>query len=132
LTDARPVRFVLDQGVPRDAAVLLRGLGYGCTHVAEIGMSKSNDEDILAFSLEQRAIVVTLDADFHTILAVSGAHGPSAIRLRLQGLRGPETVALIQGVLAVFEADLKHGCLVTVKPRKTTCHRLPIGGSGGT
>ena len=121
--------LILDQGIPRDAATHLRGLGYECIHVGEIGMSKAADEEILAFSLERNAIVVTLDADFHTILALSGASRPSVIRLRLQGL-GPRDVAeLVQNVLAGFEADLKRGSLVTVKAHKTTCHRLPAGGS---
>jgi len=121
--------LVLDQGVPRDAATHLRGLGYECIHLGEIGMSKAADEEILAFSLERNAIVVTLDADFHTILALSGASRPSVIRLRLQGL-GPRDVAeLVQNVLAGFEADLKRGSLVTVKAHKTTCHRLPVGSS---
>jgi predicted nuclease of predicted toxin-antitoxin system len=38
-------------------------------------MSKAADDEIPAFSLEKNAVVVTLDADFHTILAVSGASG---------------------------------------------------------
>src|SRR5476651_264279 len=100
------MHLVLDQGVPRDAAALLRSLGYDCIHVSEIGMSRSTDEEILAFSLGRKAVVVTLDADFHTILAVSGAIGPSVIRVRLQGLGAPETVALVRKVLAGFEADL--------------------------
>jgi predicted nuclease of predicted toxin-antitoxin system len=123
------MRLVLDQGVPRDAAAHLRSLGYDCIHVSEIGMSKSTDEEILAFSLGRKAVVVTLDADFHTILAVSGAFGPSVIRVRLQGLGAPETVALVRKVLAGFEADLARGSLITVKARKTTCHRLPVGNS---
>lgn len=53
---ARPeisaMRLVLDQGVPHDAAALLRSLGYDCTHVGEIGMSKAADEEIVALSLE--------------------------------------------------------------------------------
>jgi predicted nuclease of predicted toxin-antitoxin system len=122
--------LVLDQGVPRDAATHLRGLGYECIHLGEIGMSKAADEEILAFSLEKNAIVVTLDADLHTILALSGASGPSVIRLRLQGLGALEVVKLVKNVLASFEADLKCGSLVTVKARKTTCHRLPVGNSG--
>jgi predicted nuclease of predicted toxin-antitoxin system len=92
-------------------------------------MSKAADEEILAFSLEKNAIVVTLDADLHTILALSGASGPSVIRLRLQGLGALEVVKLVKNVLASFEADLKCGSLVTVKARKTTCHRLPVGNS---
>ena len=39
-------------------------------------MSKAADEEIVALSLELRAVVVTLDADFHAILAVSGEQGP--------------------------------------------------------
>ena len=124
------MNLVLDQGVPRDAATHLRGLGYECIHLGEIGMSKAADEEILAFSLEKNAIVVTLDADLHTILALSGASGPSVIRLRLQGLGALEVVKLVKNVLASFEADLKCGSLVTVKARKTTCHRLPVGNSG--
>src|ERR1035441_8509580 len=71
----------------------------------------------------------TLDADFHTILAVSGASGPSVIRLRLQGLGAHQVVQLVQNVLARFGGDLGRGSLVTVKAHKITCHRLPIGSS---
>jgi predicted nuclease of predicted toxin-antitoxin system len=96
-------------------------------HVGEIAMSKAADEEILAFSLGRNAVVVTLDADFHAILAVSGAQGPSVIRMRLQGLGAPEVVEVVRKVVASFEAELKRGSLITVKALKTTCHRLPIG-----
>ena len=90
-------------------------------------MSRSTDEEILAFPLGMEAVVVTLDADFHTILAVSGASGPSVIRIRLQGLGANEVAALVRKVLADFEGDLRRGSLLTVKARKTMCHRLPVG-----
>ena len=93
-------------------------------------MGKAADEEILAWSLGKNAIVVTLDADFHTILAVSGASGPSVIRLRIQGLGAQEVVELVQKVLAGFGSDLQCGSLVTVKARKITCHRLPVGSAG--
>ena len=96
-------------------------------HVGEIGMSKAAGEEILAFSLGRNAVVVTLDADFHAILAVSGAQGPSVIRMRLQGLSAPEVVEAVRKVVAGFEAELKRGSLITVKALKITCHRLPIG-----
>jgi predicted nuclease of predicted toxin-antitoxin system len=121
------MRLVLDQGVPHDAATLLRNLGYDCTHVGEIGLSKAADEEIVAFSLSRNAVVVTLDADFHAILAVSGAAGPSVIRMRLQGLGAAEVVEVVRRVLASFEVELERGALITVKALKTTCHRLPIG-----
>lgn len=74
------IMLVLDQGVPRDAAGRLRDLGYECAHVGEVGMSTAADEEILALARGTNDVVVTLDADFHTILAVFGAVGPSVIR----------------------------------------------------
>ena len=91
-------------------------------------MSVASDKDILAWSLEQKATVITLDADFHAILAVSGAAGPSVIRMRRQGLNALAVVDLVENVLAGFDFDLARGSLVTVKVNKTTCHKLPIGG----
>jgi predicted nuclease of predicted toxin-antitoxin system len=52
-------------------------------------MAMTSDKEILVWSLEQNGILVTLDADFHAILAVSGAAGPSVIRIRRQGLNAP-------------------------------------------
>jgi predicted nuclease of predicted toxin-antitoxin system len=75
-------------------------------------MGKAADDEILAWSLGKNAIVVTLDADFHTILAVSGASGPSVIRLRIQGLGAQAVVELVQKVLAGFGRDLERGSLV--------------------
>src|SRR5262245_61380552 len=123
------MRLVLDQGLPRDAASGLRGLGHERLHVGEIGMSRAADDEILALSSKVNGVVVTLDADFHTILAVSGATGPSVIRLRLQGLGSAEIVEVVQRAVTAFEVDLMNGCLLTVKTQKTTCHRLPVGSS---
>lgn len=81
-----PITLVLDQGVPRDAAGRLRDLGYECVHAGEAGMSTAADEEILSFALGKNGIVVTFDADFHAILVVSGAAGPSAVRIRIRGV----------------------------------------------
>ncbi len=118
---------MLDQGIPRDAAELLRALNYECVHVGEIGMWSAADEEILAFAAERKAIIVTLDADFHTMLAVSGSSRPSVIRIRIQGLRAQATCQLIQQAIATFFDDLQAGALLTIKMQKTTCHRLPFG-----
>ncbi len=123
------MRLLLDQGLPRGAALGLRDLGHDCMHVGEIGMSCAADEEILTEAFRQNAILVTLDADFHTILAVSAASAPSVIRLRIQGLDALSLVRLISKVLIDFQAELSLGSLLTVKGRKTTCHRLPIGGA---
>jgi predicted nuclease of predicted toxin-antitoxin system len=128
LIETAEIRLVLDQGLPRDAAGLLRELGHECAHVGEVGMARAPDREILAWAVEQNATVVTLDADFHAILAVSGASAPSVIRIRMQGLDATAVVDIIRKVFAAFRADLTRGSLVTVKAHKITCHKLPIGG----
>jgi predicted nuclease of predicted toxin-antitoxin system len=62
-------------------------------------MSKAADDEILAWARGKKAIAVTLDADFHVILAVSGAVDPSVVRLRIQGLNGDAVADLVQNVL---------------------------------
>lgn len=75
------MRLVLDRVFP-EMPHFLRELGYDCTHVGEVGMSKAADDEILAWSLKQNATVVTLDADFHSILAVSGATNRPRLMVR--------------------------------------------------
>lgn len=40
-----------------------------------------------------------------------------------------ETAECVHFVSVQFDSELKAGSLVTIKARKTTCHRLPIGRS---
>jgi predicted nuclease of predicted toxin-antitoxin system len=125
--DSVPLKLLLDQGIPADAALLFRELGYECWHVSEFGMQQAEDEDILSFARGRDCVVITLDADFHALVAVRGLHGPSVIRLRREGCRARTVVRLLEGVLSSRRADLANGALVSVKERRTTCHRLPVG-----
>jgi len=40
-------------------------------------MQRAEDEEILAFARDQGCVVITLDADFHTFVAVWGLSAPS-------------------------------------------------------
>jgi predicted nuclease of predicted toxin-antitoxin system len=88
-------------------------------------MSAATDTEILEWARVRNSVVVTLDADFHAILAVERAAKPSVIRVRLQGLNGTAFAVLVRQVLERYATELGVGCMVTVKARKTTCHLLP-------
>jgi len=68
MTDSEPLRILLDQGVPADAAELLRAAGCDCLHVSELGMQRSEDEEIISTAIEQERLIVTLDSDFHMVI----------------------------------------------------------------
>jgi len=67
-----------------------------------------------------------LDADFHALLAVSGANGPSAVRIRSEGLKAAQMTTLLQQVFAVASAELTMGAMVTVLDRMIRIKHLPI------
>lgn len=93
-------RLLLDQGVPRSAASILNAEGWDVVHAGDIGMSKSRDRAILEFAERERRVCVTLDADFHAILAVVNAQKPSVIRIRREGLDGRKIADLLDDGLA--------------------------------
>lgn len=120
------IRLLLDQGLPRSAAESLRAAGWETSHVGELGMARSPDADILQLARRDSWVVVTLDADFHTLVAVSGEALPSVIRVRLEGLKGAELSGLLQKVLARVADDLLRGALVTVTEKSIRLRHLPV------
>jgi predicted nuclease of predicted toxin-antitoxin system len=49
------------------------------------GLATARDAKIIDFARQRGWIVATLDADFHALLALSGATGPSVVRIRIEG-----------------------------------------------
>ena len=90
------MRLLLDQGLPRSAARLLREAGVDTVHVGEIGYSDADDASILKRARDEERTVVTFDADFHALLALSRATSPSVIRIRIEGLCGQRAADLFR------------------------------------
>ena len=119
-------RLLLDQGLPRSTGALLAQAGWDVTHVSEIGMSRADDIDILERARTDERVCVTLDADFHALLATSGERGPSVLRVRKEGLDAGALAALLQAVWPGIELALADGAMVTVTDRSIRVRRLPI------
>lgn len=120
------IKMLLDQGLPRSAAGLLRGRGWDVQHVSELGMSRAEDATIITLARLEQRMVVTLDADFHALLAVSGAAGPSVLRIRMEGLKADQVASLIERVLALASDELKQGAMITLADGKVRIKLLPI------
>ena len=120
------MRWLLDQGLPRTAALLLRAQSMNAVHVGEIGMASASDLTILQIAERENRIVVTLDADFHALLAMSGASQPSVIRIREEGLKGPALCELILQLWKQFAAALVAGCVLSATLRQARLRLLPI------
>ena len=120
------ISILLDQGLPRSAASLLRDEGWDVLHTGDIGLSRYTDIQILEFARNNQRVIITLDSDFHTILALENASTPSVIRIRLEGLRGPDLALLIKRIWAKIEPQVKKGAMVTVTESGIRIRNIPL------
>ncbi|NJL02034.1 MAG: DUF5615 family PIN-like protein [Spirulinaceae cyanobacterium RM2_2_10] len=120
------MKLLLDQGLPLSAAALLCDLEIDTIHVGEIAMSEAEDAEIIQRAREEERVVVTLDADFHALLALQDALTPSVIRIRIERLRAQALAELLQIVIAECEVGLEEGAAVTVEPSRIRIRRLPL------
>lgn len=120
------MKLLLDQNLSAGAAVILRSRGMDVFHARETGLATAADGDILAWALEKGRVIVTLDADFHALLALSAASAPSVIRIRIEGLHDQELANLIARVIHRVEADLLRGSVVTVTVTSIRVRALPL------
>lgn len=120
------LRLLLDQGCPRTTVDELRPFGIEAVHVGEIGYATVSDRQILDCAARNGLVVVTLDADFHAILAVNNLSGPSVIRIRIEGLRGPALAELLAGALQTAKATIATGAAVSLEPHRLRVHALPL------
>ncbi len=121
------MKFLLDQGLPRSTVAHLHRLGIVAEHVGDLGLAAASDPSILSIGRDRGRVIVTLDADFHRLLAASRALSPSVIRLRIEGLKGEDVARCILRVLEAAERDLLAGAAATVTERRLAIRRLPLG-----
>lgn len=103
------IKFLLDQGVPRSTVTALGRRGIAAEHVGDLGMATATDEEILQAARDRDAIVVTLDADFHSLLAAAKAANPSVIRIRIEGLKSDEWRSSSTRLSQLLERSLRLG-----------------------
>ena len=71
---AEPIKFYMDEHVPRAVAEGLRRRGVDVLRAQEAGMLEADDERHLAFALSQGRVIFTQDADFLRLHAAGLPH----------------------------------------------------------
>ncbi|MCK5153151.1 MAG: DUF5615 family PIN-like protein [Spirochaetales bacterium] len=120
------MKLLRDQGLPRSTVLELHKLNIDSIHVGDIGMSASTDSDIIRKAQDDGLIIVTLDSDFHTILAANGKQEPSVIRIRIEGLKAKDLSQIIQNVLFSASVEINDGAAISVNDKGIRIHRLPL------
>ena len=107
--------------------LILNQAGWDVVHVAEIEMSRATDVQILETAREQQRICFTLDADFHTHLAVTNAATPSVIRIRIEGLKAEAFAQLLIEVWPQINNQVDLGAaMITITDQNVRVRSLPV------
>lgn len=120
------MKLLFDQGLPRGAVPILVAAEIESVHVGEIGLATAKDVAILEYARRHGYVVVTLDADFHDILASTWATDPSVIRIRIERLKARDVANLLIQILPDVEADLAVGALVIIQTGRVRVRILPL------
>jgi predicted nuclease of predicted toxin-antitoxin system len=120
------MKILLDEGLPRRAAALLREKGVDAVHLTEISDASTADALIMEIARTDGRVVVTLDADFHALLAVNGWSAPSVIRIRRQGLSAQDVCELVVRLVADHAPALREGAVMSVRAHLVGTRKLPL------
>ena len=124
------MRLLVDMNLSPRWAGFLREAGHDARHWSTVGDPTAPDSTIMRVAAEQHAVLLTNDLDFGTMLAASGADGPSVVQIRASDLRPDVLGQLVLAALGQMAAELDAGALITVQAASTRLRMLPLARSG--
>jgi predicted nuclease of predicted toxin-antitoxin system len=97
-----PLRFKLDENLPRDAETLLVDAGHDARSVTDEGLGGRADSTILDVCLKEDRVLVTLDLDFADIRLYppSSHRGIWVLRPETQSIEN--TISALRAALALL------------------------------
>lgn len=120
------MRFLVDQPVSWEIARDLTDAGHDAIHVRDLGMSASDDTDILQRALDEHRIIVTHDTDYGTLLVTGRRSIPSVILFRMRDGRPATQSAMLRLYLPDVAEELEAGAIVVIDDATIRVRRLSV------
>ena len=106
--------------------VVLQREGHEALHWSAVGAPDAPDREIMAWAHAEGLVVFTHDLDFTTLLATTGALGPSVLQVRAQDVLPEALGSAVLRALRQFERELREGALISVDPGRARVRVLPL------
>jgi predicted nuclease of predicted toxin-antitoxin system len=120
------LKVIVDVNLSAVWVQYLQGRGHEARHWSEIGEHNAKDSVIMAYALENDAIILTGDMDFAEIHAFENSVKPSVIQIRAKDLLPITQGSLVARALTIGASDLEIGAVVTIKGTRMRIAKLPI------
>lgn len=122
------MRVLVDMNLSPAWCELLHQHGWQALHWSTVGNPRATDDEIMRWAQENGYVVFTHDLDFGSLLALTGASGPSVIQLRTQAILPAQTGSLLIAALKQFGEVLERGGLVVIDEPRARARVLPLRG----
>jgi predicted nuclease of predicted toxin-antitoxin system len=120
------MRILIDMNLPPAWARALSDAGHDAVHWTAVGDPRASDNELMAWALTERRIVLTHDLDFGALLAVTGGEGPSVLQVRAQDTLPDHLSPLVLEALHQYRDYLTTGALIILDEDCIIARPLPF------
>jgi predicted nuclease of predicted toxin-antitoxin system len=121
------VKFLADMGISLKTVAFLHALGHDVVHLANQGLERLPDRDIVAKARQEGRILLVHDLGFGELVAASGATLPSVITFRLRNMHPDRVNGALQRLLPQHGDALERGAMISVTEGQVRVRSLPLG-----
>ena len=105
---------------------LLKAGGFDAMHWSAVASPDAKDSEIMQWSRENDAVIVTQDLDFGHLHAIQNSKLPSVIQIRHDDLRPSSIGGFVVTAINAELNGLATGAILTVEPPSARIRPLPI------
>jgi predicted nuclease of predicted toxin-antitoxin system len=98
-------RLLVDMNLSTERIPLLRAAGHEAVHWSEVGDPMAPDTALMQWAIANSYAVFTHDLDFGTMLALSGADGPSVLQVRSLNVLPEAIGTLVLSLLKTYGVE---------------------------
>ena len=123
------IGIVIDEDMPRSLAGALQECGFEVKDIRDHGLRGAEDDEVMRFAQENRAVAVTGDLDFSNILRFPVGSHFGIVVARFPTEMSTQTIncELVRMFVGLSEDDLR-GNLVILEPGKVRIRKTNLSG----
>ncbi|MEY4808571.1 MAG: hypothetical protein RLZZ206_2960 [Cyanobacteriota bacterium] len=118
--------LLVDMNLSTEWIPLLQAAGHTAVLWSEVGDPRAPDTVLMQWAIAYDYTVFTHDLDFGTMLAFSGAEGPSVLQVRCLNVLPEAIGTLVLSVLLAYADEIEQGALVVADERRARVRILPL------
>jgi len=114
-------------GISPKTVAFLQALGHDAVHLADEGLARIPDREIVAKARQEGRILLVHDLGFGELVAASGATLPSVVTFRLRNMHPERVNGVLQRLLPQHGEALERGAMLSVTEGQVRVRALPLG-----